>query len=108
MGRRDNAVLDALGDPTRRRLLRLLSERPHSVEQLARKLPVTRPAVSHHLKVLRDARLVNVEAKGTRRVYELDEEGLKHLHAFVDGVWGTALSRFKVVADNAGRRKRRK
>ncbi len=95
-------VLDALGDPTRRRLLRFLAERSQSVQELADRLPVSRPAVSHHLKVLKAARLVKAEARGTRRIYRLDQEGLAGVQAFVGDVWGNALARFKLVAENLG------
>lgn len=93
-------ALQALADPMRQRILLLLSKRPHSVQELASQLPVTRPAVSHHLGVLKGARLVEVEKAGTRNVYRVEREGAEALQAFIDSVWGDALIRFKLVAEN--------
>ena len=84
----------------RQRILILLSKGPHSVQELAGQLPVTRPAVSHHLRVLKDARLVEVQKAGTRNVYRVGQEGAEALQAFIDSVWGNALTRFKLVAEN--------
>lgn len=100
MTKRTSAVLDALGDPTRRRVLKLLAKRPHSVREIANKLPITRPAVSHHLRVLKKAKLVRAQARGTRRIYHLESEGLEEVQAFLEDVWGQALARLKLVADN--------
>jgi DNA-binding transcriptional ArsR family regulator len=88
------SVLDALGDPTRRRIVEGLRDGPLPVGAIARPLPVSRPAVSRHLRVLEAAGLVNHEAVGTRRLYRLDERGLGELRRWVDGVWATALDRF--------------
>ena len=83
--------LDALGEPTRRAILDLLRRRPSSVAQLADELPVSRPAVSQHLKVLKAARLVKVEAQGTRRIYSLDPDGTAELQRYVTSLWDAAL-----------------
>lgn len=94
-------VLDALGDPTRRAVLELLRAGPRPVGELARQLPVSRPAVSQHLRVLRDARLVRDRREGARRLYALDPEGLVALRAFLEGYWDTALAAFEEAADRA-------
>src|SRR3954453_7653462 len=91
--------LAALGDPTRRTIFERLAERPRPVGELARELPVSRPAVSQHLKVLKDAGLVVDHAVGTRRVYRVDPEGLDELRAYLDGFWNRALRAFKDVAE---------
>ncbi len=95
-------VLDALGDPTRRAIFEQLGERPSAVVDLAARLPVSRPAVSQHLKVLKEAGLVRDEQVGTRRVYSLDPDGLEELRDYLERFWNTALQSFKrrVEADN--------
>jgi DNA-binding transcriptional ArsR family regulator len=98
-----NAVLDALGDRTRRAIVDLLAERPRPVGELAAELPVGRPAVSLHLRVLRDAGLVQDSASGTRRIYRLDPEGLALLRTYLDRMWATALDNFAVAAEQAHR-----
>jgi DNA-binding transcriptional ArsR family regulator len=90
------ARLDAIGEPTRRAILDLLRRRPSSVAELAAQLPISRPAVSQHLKVLRDAGLVQVQARGTRRIYALDPDGTAALQRYVTSLWDAAL-------DNLGR-----
>ena len=97
----DTAPLTALGDGTRRAIVELLAERPRAVVELASLLPVTRPAVSLHLKVLKDARLVTDTAVGTRRVYRLDTEGLDVLRTYIDRLWASALTRFAAAAEAA-------
>ena len=94
--------LDALGDPTRRQVFELLRSGPRSVGQLAQGLPVSRPAVSQHLRVLEDAGLVVHTRAGTRHLYELDSAGVAVLRDWVDGFWSEALARFKAVADTRG------
>jgi DNA-binding transcriptional ArsR family regulator len=89
----------ALGDPSRRQILRCLAERPQSVTEIARGLPISRPAVSQHLRVLKQARLVQVRPEGTRRIYELDPEGLAAMRKELDGFWGKALENFKQIAE---------
>ena len=98
------SVFPALADPTRRAVLERLRGGPLSVGEIARGLPVSRPAVSQHLKVLKDAGLVADAAVGTRRVYHIDPHGLGALRAWLDQFWGTALTAFKdhVEADREG------
>ncbi len=87
--------LDALGDLTRRALLERLRKGPQPVGELARGLPVSRPAVSQHLKVLKEARLVQDQPVGTRRYYRLDPDGFAALRSYLDGFWGDSLQAFK-------------
>ena len=94
------AVFDALGDATRREIVRLLGEQPSSVGELAERLPVSRPAVSQHLRVLAAAELVAARAEGTRRVYRLDGTGAAQAREFLDLMWDTALDRFADLADS--------
>jgi DNA-binding transcriptional ArsR family regulator len=89
----------ALGDATRRAIFERLAERPQAVGELAATLPVTRPAVSQHLKVLKDAGLVVDRADGTRRVYEINPDGLGALRAYLDHFWTQALTAFKHAAE---------
>ncbi|MGB2953701.1 MAG: metalloregulator ArsR/SmtB family transcription factor [Gaiellaceae bacterium] len=93
-------ALHALGDPTRRTIFERLLERPRAVHELADELPVTRPAVSQHLRVLKDAGLVTDRAAGSKRLYRVDPRGLEDLHTYVEGFWLQALSEFKVAAEN--------
>jgi DNA-binding transcriptional ArsR family regulator len=95
------AVLDALGDGTRREIVELLAERPRAVVELAAALPVSRPAVSLHLRVLRDAGLVTDTPAGTRRIYRLDPAGLEILRTYLDRLWISALDRFAAAAEAA-------
>ena len=88
-------VLAALGDPTRRQILELLRVGPRAVGELAHQLPVSRPAVSQHLKVLADARLVDAQAAGTRRVYRVRPEGLEPLRLYLETFWDEALRPFR-------------
>ena len=99
------AVLDALGDRTRRQIVHRLRAGPVSVGELAAALPVSRPAVSQHLTVLRRSGLVRFEEIGTRNVYRLDPAGLAELRDWLDGFWETALDRYaeRVRQDSAGR-----
>ena len=89
----------ALGDPTRREIFERLAERPQAVGELAGELPVSRPAVSQHLKVLKDAGLVVDHAVGTRRIYQLDPDGLRALRDELDRFWTQALAAFKTAAE---------
>jgi DNA-binding transcriptional ArsR family regulator len=91
-----------LGDPTRRAIFELLARRPSSVGELARQLPVSRPAVSQHLRVLKDGGLVVSRAEGTRRVYQLNPDGVSALRAYLDRVWDEALTAFQKAADDPG------
>lgn len=94
--------LDALGDPTRRQVFELLRTGPRSVGELANGLPVSRPAVSQHLRVLEDAGLVTHRRAGTRNLYELDTRGVEALRDWIDGFWSAALARFKAAAEQKG------
>jgi DNA-binding transcriptional ArsR family regulator len=91
---------EALGDPNRRWIVRLLGEGERSVGELAAALPISRPAVSRHLRLLREAGLVTEEARGTRHVYQLAPEGAAAVRAFLDQVWGTSVQRFRLIAEN--------
>jgi DNA-binding transcriptional ArsR family regulator len=91
--------LEALGDPTRRAIFERLGERPLAVGELARELPVSRPAVSQHLKVLKRAGLVTDHPAGTRRIYQLDLEGVAGLRDYLDGFWNRSLAAFKRAAE---------
>ncbi len=89
------SAFGALGDPTRRTIFEHLAERPSAVVDLAALVPVSRPAVSQHLKVLKEAGLVRDERDGTRRVYSLDPVGIAGLRDYLDRFWNTALHSFK-------------
>jgi DNA-binding transcriptional ArsR family regulator len=91
--------LAALGDPTRRAIFERLGDRPSAVGELAQLVPVSRPAVSQHLKVLKEAGLVTDERHGNRRIYRLDPEGIAELRDYLDRFWDSALSAFKVKAE---------
>lgn len=94
------AALAALADPTRRQLIERLKAGPRAVGDLARGVPVSRPAVSQHLAVLKAAGLVRDVADGTRRVYEIDPKGLGAIRAWLDDMWGDALGRFSADIEN--------
>jgi DNA-binding transcriptional ArsR family regulator len=91
----------ALGDPTRKAIFELLVDRPRPVGELAGELPVSRPAVSQHLKVLKDAGLVVDEAVGTRRVYRVHPDGLAALRADLERFWGKALTAYQTAAEQS-------
>jgi DNA-binding transcriptional ArsR family regulator len=91
--------VSALGDPTRRTIFELLRDGPRSVGELARELPVSRPAVSQHLRVLKRAGLVSDEPNGTRRLYRIDPAGLEALRDYVDSFWTAALAGFAADAE---------
>ena len=91
---------EALGDPNRREILRLLGAEDLAVGGIAEAMPISRPAVSRHLRLLKDAGLVAERAEGTRRIYQLQAEGLEAVQAYVQGVWGEAANRFRLVAEN--------
>jgi DNA-binding transcriptional ArsR family regulator len=92
-------ALDALGDPTRRAILELLRDGPRPVGELAGALPVSRPAVSQHLAVLKAAGLVADRADGRRRLYAVDPAGLDALRAYLEGLWGQALASYRRTAE---------
>ena len=91
--------LTALGDPTRRAIFERLASGPLPVGELARDLPVTRPAVSQHLKVLKQAGLVTDRQEGTRRIYQLDPTGIGAMRAYFDTFWNHALAAFKAAVE---------
>jgi DNA-binding transcriptional ArsR family regulator len=92
-------ALEALGDPTRRAIFERLVGRPRSVRELADALPVSRPAVSQHLRVLKQSGLVIDRAQGTRRVYRIDPAGIAALREYLDQMWDTALAAFAVAVE---------
>lgn len=96
------SAMDALGDPTRRRIFELLQTGPQAVGELAAELPVSRPAVSQHLRVLKEAGLVSERPEGTRRIYRLDPQGLDELRAYFDRFWERALASFEAAVDRNG------
>ena len=93
-------ALQALGDPTRRAVLEQLRGGPLAVGEIAARLPVSRPAVSQHLRVLKEAGLVTERQNGTRRLYRVDPNGLAGLRAYLEGFWEEALAAFKAAAEN--------
>src|SRR5205823_7640681 len=92
-------AMDALGDPTRRAIFEQLRRGPRAVGEIAGELPVSRPAVSQHLRVLKEARLVTERRDGTRRLYRLDPDGLGELRDYFDQFWDAALADFKAAAE---------
>jgi DNA-binding transcriptional ArsR family regulator len=100
-------ALDALGDPTRRQIFKRLRGGARSVGQLADGMDVSRPAVSQHLRVLKDARLVTDRAEGTRRLYAVDTRGVEALRDWLDGFWDEALSAFKSAAEQEATKERK-
>lgn len=100
-------VFAALADPTRRQLFELIAAAPRSVGELAERMPVSRPAVSQHLRVLAGARLVAARPAGTRRVYAVDQRGLAAARAYLDRFWDRALDAFKQAAEAAARDEKR-
>jgi DNA-binding transcriptional ArsR family regulator len=99
-------AMNALGDPTRRRIFDRLAQGPKPVGELARGLPVSRPAVSQHLRVMKDAGLVTERAEGTRRVYRVDPSGVIALRAYFEDFWDRALVSFQDEAGQTERSKR--
>jgi DNA-binding transcriptional ArsR family regulator len=97
---------DALGDPNRRAIVRLLGDGDRSVQELADALPISRPAVSRHLRLLREAGLVRNRVDGTRHLYRLHDEGFAEVRAYLEQVWAEAAARFRLAAENTARRAR--
>ena len=91
---------EALGDPNRRAIVELLGAGDRSVQELADALPISRPAVSRHLRLLKEAGLVVEAPQGTRRIYRLHDEGVAAVRAYLERVWGEAAERFRLVSDN--------
>ena len=105
------SVLQALADPSRREVFERLRRGPQSVGELARALPISQPAVSQHLKVLREARLVDLRRYGTRHIYRVSQEGLQELRCYVESFWGDVLAAFEASGNtpeiNLKRRRKR-
>lgn len=99
-------AFEALADDNRREILRLLSGGEKPVQQIAAQLPISRPAVSRHLRLLREAGLVSEHPQGTRRIYRLEEQGMTSVDEFLHTVWGDAASRFRLFAENTWRAER--
>jgi DNA-binding transcriptional ArsR family regulator len=91
---------EALGDPNRRAIVELLGSGGRSVRELADALPISRPAVSRHLRLLKEAGLVIEEAQGTRRIYSLHVQGVEAVEEYLTEVWGDVVSRFRLMAEN--------
>src|SRR6266498_3682677 len=96
------SAMDALGDGTRRTIYERLRDGPKAVGELASGLPVSRPAVSQHLRVLKEAGLVSERREGTKRIYRLDPDGLDEVRAYFDRFWTTALSSFEAAVERNG------
>jgi DNA-binding transcriptional ArsR family regulator len=90
----------ALGDPNRREILRLLSAGDKPVQEIAAAMSISRPAVSRHLRLLKDAGMVAEQAAGTRRIYHLREQGMQAVQTYLEGIWGEAAARFRLLAEN--------
>jgi DNA-binding transcriptional ArsR family regulator len=93
---------DALGDPHRRAIVEMLGAGERSVREIAETLPISRPAVSRHLKLLKDAGLVVEEPRGTRRIYRLHDEGVRAVRDYLERVWRESATRFTLFAENTG------
>jgi DNA-binding transcriptional ArsR family regulator len=93
------SALQALGDPTRLAVFEQIARRPRAVGELAQELPVTRPAVSQHLRVLKEAGLVTDRAEGARRIYHVNPSGVEAIRHWLDGFWNEALAAFKQAAE---------
>jgi DNA-binding transcriptional ArsR family regulator len=91
---------NALGDPNRRAIVELLGAGERSVQEIADVLPISRPAVSRHLRLLKGAGLVVETSRGTRRIYQLHDQGVEAVRAYMERVWGEAAGRFQLVAAN--------
>jgi len=93
-------VFEALGDANRREILGLLGRGDRSVQEIAAVLPISRPAVSRHLRLLKESGFVSEEPRGTRRIYHLQEQGLQAVQQYLEQVWGEAAARYRLVAEN--------
>jgi DNA-binding transcriptional ArsR family regulator len=101
---REGDPFDALGDPNRRAIVEQLRAGDRSVGELAAALPISRPAVSRHLRLLKDAGLVTDRAEGTRRLYRLHDAGIEAVRGYLEEVWGDAAARFRLAAENTRER----
>jgi DNA-binding transcriptional ArsR family regulator len=97
-------ALDALGDANRRAIVQILSGGGRSVQEIADELPISRPAVSRHLRLLKGAGLVDDRPDGTRHIYELRGAGVEAIRSYFEAVWDNAATRFRIVAENTARR----
>lgn len=97
---RTDAIFDTLGNPMRRSIVRMLAPGPQSVGQIAAQLPISRPAVSKHLRLLESARLVTHTPDGNRNMFQLQPQGFEEAREWLEGFWNEALSRFALVAEN--------
>lgn len=95
----DSLQLAALGDPTRRTIFELIAERPRSVAEITRAVPVSQSAVSQHLRVLRESRLVRAEPRGASNVYHIDPHGIGQMRAWLDRFWNKTLAAYKLVVE---------
>lgn len=95
---------NALGDPNRRAIVELLGAGERSVQEIADVLPISRPAVSRHLRLLKGAGLVVETSRGTRRIYQLHDQGVEAVRVYMERVWGDAAGRFRLIADNTTER----
>jgi DNA-binding transcriptional ArsR family regulator len=101
------AALTALGDPTRQVIFERLAGAPSAVGELASELPVSRPAVSQHLRVLKEAGLVFDRQDGNRRIYQVDPDGVEAMRDYLDGFWSQALAAFKAMAEQPTEKEKR-
>ena len=93
-------VFEALADPTRREIVAMLAAQERSAGDIAGRFPIAGPSVSRHLRVLKDAGMVAEQARGTRRIYHLQAQGLHAVQAYLEGIWGEAAVRFRLLAEN--------
>jgi len=100
----ESAAFDALADGYRREILSMLRDGDRAVNEIARDLPISRPAVSRHLRLLKEAGLVDEETMGTRHLYRLNPEGVDAVRRYLETVWGDAAARLRMVAENVERR----
>jgi DNA-binding transcriptional ArsR family regulator len=98
-----SAAIAALGDPTRRAIFESLARRPKAVGELATELPVSRPAVSQHLRVLKEAGLVTDRAAGTKRIYQVRQQGVQAIHGYLDQMWAQAMAAFQAEGERLAR-----
>src|SRR5436190_23302339 len=96
------SAFEALGDPHRRAIVELLGTRARSVRGIADALPISRPVVSRHLRLLKNAGLVLEEPRGTQRIYRLHDEGVAAVQTYLERIWGDAAARFRLLAENTG------
>src|SRR5476649_1781822 len=100
-----NLAFNALGDPTRRFIFEKLQHGPLSVVHIAEGMAVSRPAVSQHLKVLKEAKLISISSKGTKNIYQIEREGIIAMRNYLDKFWEDALSAFKLLAEQTEKQK---